>query len=258
MCPPLKSARRTLSCKTQQHDQIHTVMDSEHRNTQIHVQLIIILKHKKNSNQNTHKLTILLSTALTWKHSTPQKKTERTKHSKINEIRSLSILVVFFSSLPFHLSHLPWLAFSHLVLFIPCITIFSHLSSSFPFYLTATSLLALILHHLFLLSHRCRLSSQFSLPFSLPPSFPLSWIELITLLTIQLSVHCFCTMLFHIMAYGACSTPPSLSLEVFYLPVQCLSVVSGNCMKQIEQVEISKDCDLHFSRLTIKLCYKPD
>ncbi len=136
-----------------------------------------------------------------------------------------------------------------------------------PFYLAATPLFALILHHRLLLSlHRC-LSFQFLL-FFLPP-FPLSN------LTHHVSNHpAKCALFLHhaVPHHGVQRVFNSpVSLEAFYLPEQCLSVVSGNSVKQIEQVEIGRDCvlfvhclfpfkcrHLHFSRLSIKLCYEPN
>lgn len=113
-----------------------------------------------------------------------------------------------------------------------------------------------ILHHLCGFSHQCCLSSHH--PSSVPSlSSSSSFLNLTphTLLTIQLNVHCFCPMLFHIMAYCACSTPPPLSVSPgLYLPVRRLSVVFGNCVKQIEQVQIGKDLCLFLIqafRLTI-------
>ena len=141
-----------------------------------------------------------------------------------------------------HLSQLACLTFSHLVFYVILYIVISltSLCLTSPFYLAVTFLHALILHHLFLLSHQCCLSSQFSLLLSLPP---LSYLFLN--LTHRTSNHPAKRALFLLHAvphHGVQCVPNSLiSLESLYLPVQCLSLVSGNCMKQTKQVVIGTD-----------------
>lgn len=130
----------------------------------------------------------------------------------------------------------PPLTFFHLGLFLPCIAIsLTCLCLISPIYWAATSPLALTPHYLLLLSHHCSLSSWYSCFSS--PLFSLN-------LTHHASNHPAKHALFlhhavpHHGVQRMLNSP--VCLEVFYLPVQCLSAVSGNCMKQIEQVEICR------------------